>query len=173
MHTLAVWHDFPEPTPESEVVITFCESTSCLMTDLLLLHTASAWALTGLIWTIQLVHYPLFAEVAEARFRAFEESHQWRITLIVAPLMLAELGTAVLLLWLGYADRWFVAALFPLALIWLSTAMIQVPLHNQLARGFDTQAHRKLVRSNWLRTLSWSARGLLLLVCLRGIPSVT
>lgn len=136
------------------------------MNDLLLLHGAAAWALTGLIWTIQLVHYPMFSEVAPERFRAFEEAHQWRVTLIVAPLMLGEAGTAALLLWLGFADPWFLVSLPPLALIWVSTALIQVPLHNRLALGFDAAAHQKLVRGNWIRTVSWTARGLLLLPCL-------
>jgi hypothetical protein len=26
-------------------------------------HNASTWALVGLIWTIQLAHYPLFANI--------------------------------------------------------------------------------------------------------------
>ena len=27
------------------------------------IHNAATWALVGLIWTIQLAHYPLFAQV--------------------------------------------------------------------------------------------------------------
>lgn len=141
------------------------------MNDLLLLHGAAAWALTGLIWTIQLVHYPLFSEVAKERFRAFEEAHQRRITLIVAPLMLGEVGSAALLLLRGFGDPWFLTSLLPLGIIWLSTALLQVPLHSRLARGFEPSAHQRLVRSNWLRTVSWTARSLLLLACIRGISS--
>ena len=40
---------------------------------------------------------------------------------------------------------------------------LQVPSHEKLLRAFDRAAHQFLVRSNWLRTLLWSARALLLL----------
>jgi hypothetical protein len=43
---------------------------------------------------------------------------------------------------------------------------LQVPLHTRLARGFDPAAHRQLVRTNWLRTLAWTLRALLLLPAL-------
>jgi hypothetical protein len=51
-----------------------------------------------------------------------------------------------------------------LAAIWLSTFGLQVPLHRRLELGFDDDAHAALVRTNWIRTLAWTARGLLLLV---------
>jgi len=46
---------------------------------------------------------------------------------------------------------------------WLSTALLQVPRHRQLARGFDARAHAFLVRSNVVRTAAWTARGALCL----------
>jgi hypothetical protein len=55
------------------------------------------------------------------------------------------------------------------ALVWLSTAFVQVPLHARLSAGFDTRAHRRLVATNWVRTLSWTARGLLALWMVGGI----
>jgi hypothetical protein len=48
--------------------------------------------------------------------------------------------------------------------IWLSTALIQLPRHLQLSTGFDAAVHRGLVVSNWLRTILWTARGILALV---------
>ena len=33
------------------------------MSALLAAHAAATWALVGLIWTVQVVHYPLFALV--------------------------------------------------------------------------------------------------------------
>jgi hypothetical protein len=38
-----------------------------------------------------------------------------------------------------------------------------VPQHAVLARGFDADAHASLVTTNWVRTVAWSARGLMLL----------
>ena len=46
-----------------------------------------------------------------------------------------------------------------LAVIWISTAAVQVPLHGRLEREFTPEAHRMLVRTNWVRTAAWTARG--------------
>ncbi|WP_425147749.1 hypothetical protein [Deinococcus sp.] len=128
---------------------------------LLILHAALTWALLGLILTIQLVHYPLFSQVSEATWPAYEREHQTRITVLVGPLMLAELLSAVWLLlrpppavpvwslWLGLAL---------LAVIWVSTGLVQSPLHGRLSRAFDAHLHARLLYSNWLRTLCWAFR---------------
>ena len=55
------------------------------------------------------------------------------------------------------------AGLALLAVIWLSTALVQVPLHRRLQGGFDAAAHRRLVRTNWLRTAAWTLRAALAL----------
>jgi hypothetical protein len=69
---------------------------------LFLLQLAATLAMTGLIWFVQLVHYPLFGRVGPADFAQYLLSHQHRTTLIVAPLMLGEAGTAV---FSGYDPR--------------------------------------------------------------------
>jgi hypothetical protein len=51
--------------------------------------------------------------------------------------------------------------------IWLSTALLQVPLHNLLARGLDREAVARLVQTNWIRTAAWSARAVVSLALLR------
>ena len=131
---------------------------------LLLVQIASTLVLVGLIWTIQLVHYPLFDRVDAERFEDFHRQHSQRISWLVVPLMLAEAATAALLLvWRPAAvpapSAWLGAVL--LAVVWLSTALLQVPQHGVLGDGFDAGAHRLLVTSNWLRTAAWSARGAL------------
>ena len=118
----------------------------------------------GLIWTIQLVHYPLFSEVGSAGFVAYHRQHTRRITWVVAPLMFAELVTTGVLLFWGSRELWLLASLVPLGFNWVSTALVQIPLHNQLALGFDLSVHRKLVATNWWRTIAWSLRGVCLLV---------
>lgn len=124
-------------------------------------HLAATWGLVGLIWTIQCVHYPLFSRVGRESFPAYHRSHTRLITWIVAPLMAAELLTAAAL-WMGPCSPLFFWSLPPLAFNWLSTACIQIPLHNRLARGFDARTHSLLVLSNIPRTLAWTARGILL-----------
>ena len=130
------------------------------------MHLLATLAMLGAIWVVQVVHYPLFAGVGEAGWAAYEASHQSRITLVVGPLMVLELATAV---WL-VADRppalppWSVllgAAL--VGVVWVSTAFVQVPLHNALGGAFDGDAHARLVTTNWIRTAAWTVRGGLVL----------
>lgn len=140
----------------------------------LLLHLVVTAFLCGLIWVVQLVHYPLFDRVDRAGFAAFEAEHARRITWIVAPAMGLEALTALWLLvqaWRGGAVIEFpmaAANLLMIGLVWLSTATMQVPAHATLSGGFDADAHRTLVVSNWIRTILWTARtGGLLLVTAR------
>lgn len=125
---------------------------------------AVSWYLTGLIWTIQVVHYPLFDLVGAASFVTYEAAHTVRITAIVGPAMLLECGLA---LWfalvppaIGPRWTWQLGAGL-VGLIWVSTGFLQVPMHDQLARGFSTETHGALVLTNWIRTVSWTIRSLL------------
>jgi hypothetical protein len=131
--------------------------------EIWLIHVAATLFLVGLIWTIQVVHYPLFAEVGAEQFHRYEQRHTQLITWIVGPMMLVEAITcgALFLIrppFLSVAGMTFSFVL--LLVIWLSTAFVQIPCHEQLGRGFDSSAHRRLVRTNWLRTIAWSLRGL-------------
>jgi len=129
---------------------------------LLLVHALATWWMAGVIWMVQLVHYPLMALVSEAYWREYEAQHRRRITFVVMPAMLLELASAC---WIaahqlaGDGPAW--SGLLGLALVlalWLSTFLVQTPLHMRLSQSFDADDHARLVRSNWLRTLAWSAR---------------
>lgn len=135
---------------------------------MLLVNLASTLFLTGLIWLVQLVHYPLFAQVGSAEFVNYENMHRRMITPLVGPMMLLELGTAVGLLVRRpeTIPTWAAWTGFGLAVvIWLSTALLQVPEHDVLSNGFDTAAYQRLVSTNWWRTAAWSLRSLLMLWC--------
>jgi hypothetical protein len=135
------------------------------MVGVLTVHVGATWFMTGVIWFVQLVHYPLFAAAAGPSFAAYHRLHLSLVTWIVAPAMLVELATGLLLAWApppGLSSWTTTAGLLLLAFIWLSTAFVQVPGHNRLRQGFDAAAHRRLVASNWIRTIAWSARALIL-----------
>ncbi len=133
---------------------------------LLLVHAGATWTMVGVIWVMQLVHYPLFAQVGPETYATYQTLHMQRITWIVGPVMLVELATAGLLA-AGYAalvpsvQVW--TGLGLLALIWVSTGLVQAPLHGLLTDGFNARWHNWLVRSNWLRTVAWTVRGILAL----------
>ena len=127
------------------------------------LHLASTLALVGLIWTIQLVHYPLMARVG-ADFVAYHSAHCARIAWLVAPLMGPEALTSVLLLAprpAGVSATWAWVGIGLVALIWIATALLSVPEHSRLQQGFDAAAVERLVRTNWIRTIAWTVRGVL------------
>lgn len=137
------------------------------LTRLVLLgQLASTLYMTGLIWFVQVVHYPLFASVGGPAFPPYEQRHTALTTWVVGPPMLIEGLTAALLLWHRPAG-------VPPALIWvglalvavntLSTAFLQVPCHEALSAGFDAAVHQRLVVTNWIRTAAWSLRGGLVL----------
>ncbi len=143
------------------------------LADLILLQAIATWFMTGVIWFVQIVHYPLMARVGRPEWLSYERSHQRLTSYVVAPAMLIEVVSAAVVLVLahggdGNADSlsrlqtiaaWLSAGL--LVVIWGSTFALQVPLHEKLSREFDTPSHRRLVRTNWLRTGAWSARAVL------------
>ncbi len=131
----------------------------------LIVHAFSTIAMTGVIWFVQIVHYPLFARVAAEGFAAYEYEHAKLTGFVVMPLMLAELATALALATVlrpAGVPAWIMWAGFALVgVIWLSTFLVQVPQHEILSRGFDAKAHRFLVDSNWIRTVAWTLRSAL------------
>ena len=126
---------------------------------LLLVNAAATFFMVGVIWFVQVVHYPLFACVGEAAFSEYERHHARRTSWVVAMPMLVELGTTIAtVLAVGGALAW--CGLGLLAAAWVSTGLWQVPAHRRLEGGFDAVTYRRLLKTNWVRTLAWSARGI-------------
>ncbi|MEQ9097414.1 MAG: hypothetical protein RIE32_14250 [Phycisphaerales bacterium] len=136
-----------------------------------LVHAAATWFMAGLIWFVQVVHYPLFPGVGDAGWNDYSRRHQRLTTLVVGPAMLVELICAGLLLAMR-PGVFTIAGAILLGLVWASTFFIQVPLHARLERGHDaaTRARlfRGLVATNWARTFLWTARGVIALLLLGG-----
>ena len=129
---------------------------------LLLVHVAATLFMVGLIWFVQIVHYPLFGSVGQAEFPGYEQAHVQRTSWVVIPAMLIELITAMILVVVpppGVADWLPIVGLVLLGVIGASTQFLQVPCHARLTIQFDTATHRWLVRSNWVRTVAWTLRG--------------
>jgi hypothetical protein len=131
-----------------------------MKTIVVTLFLLSTGAMTGLIWFVQIVHYPLFQSVGREVFTAYEQAHKALTTMVVAPLMLTELVTSVILLTISnpFNRTFLLANLVLLGIIWLSTAFIQVPLHGRLSTEFNTSNVDMLVKSNWIRTIAWTIR---------------
>lgn len=135
-----------------------------------LLHFFVTASLTGLIWVIQVVHYPSFKWIAASDYVSYAVFHTTRITYVVAPLMLAELFLTLRLFFFKDIPLPLVWSAVALTLIvWASTVFIQVPLHGVLASQKDLVAIERLVSSNWIRTVAWTLKATVLGWILLGV----
>ena len=132
------------------------------MTVVFLIHYSLCCFMTGLIWLVQLVHYPSFNFINNQKNLDFHDFHCKNITLIVAPTMITELGSGVLLYYI-YTDNLILLVNIALLLaIWVSTFLLQVKIHDRLSEKFDSLLISKLVKTNWIRTIAWTLRAIIL-----------
>jgi uncharacterized membrane protein len=128
---------------------------------LLTIHLAATAAMAGLIWFVQVNHYPLFDRVGPDRFVDYEQDHQRLTSWVVGPFMAVE-GVTALLIAATERDTvgttLVIEGLVLLAVIHASTVFLQVPAHTRLSSGYDRAVVRRLVVTNWIRTIGWSAR---------------
>ncbi|MGC6456256.1 MAG: hypothetical protein ACON39_02840 [Coraliomargaritaceae bacterium] len=113
--------------------------------------------LVVLIWMVQRIVYPSFLEIREDRLQVWHARYMPAIGSIVGPLMLLQV--AVILLQVVRLGRGvdLVSAILVLA-IWVSTAVFSVPCHRKIEHGQgDPEVLRRLVVTNWPRTILWSA----------------
>jgi hypothetical protein len=94
-------------------------------------------------------------------FVAFELMHRTRATAVLAVLAPIEIvATVGVVLVVEDVSAWLaVGSAVLLVAIWSSTLLFFAPLHMRLSTGFDPAVHRRLVSTNWLRTVAWSLRG--------------
>jgi hypothetical protein len=147
--------------------------TPALELSLLLVHLTSTTLMAGIIWTVQLVHYPLMALVGSDRFVAYEAAHAPRMAgVVLLPWAAQGISTA----WLvvarpaGVAPGLIVAAALAAATTVVVTAVFSLPAHRRLADGFDAAVHTRLVRTNWLRTAAWSTHAVIALIIVAALP---
>ena len=126
--------------------------------DLNYWNQAISWGLFVLIWVVQLVHYPSFQYIDKDKFAAFHQHHTKRISIIVLPLMVLELGLAGVLSISSNFHWHYVVPLILVLLIWASTFLLQVPEHNKLAIRKNSEVVNRLVQTNWLRTILWTLK---------------
>ena len=140
------------------------------MIDLVLLANFVATAvMTGVIWFVQWVHYPLLATVPVDRAVETAVEHQRRTGQVLALPMAAE-GVTTFWLLVSRPDAvslvlpWLGAVLLAVALG--STVFLSVPLHSKMATNPTSDVGRRLVVTNWPRTIAWSARAVVCTVML-------
>lgn len=128
---------------------------------ILLIALSVSFYMLGVIWIIQLLQYPQFGEFHPSVFSKVHQKHTAAMGLLVGFPMICELLSA---LWLSYFHPTQIIH-FNLAivtLLWILTFSVSVPLHSKLTHGFDSTAAQKLTRTNWLRTILWTAKAILI-----------
>jgi hypothetical protein len=134
------------------------------------IYCAATYSMTGLIWLVQLVHYPTYRFIEEKEFAKFQKFHVRTITFIVGPVMMLELFSISLLLGIGLltseetlmikiTEIWIQFILT--FVIWISTVIFSIPLHHLLEQKKDLTIIRRLVLTNWPRTIFWSIKSVL------------
>jgi hypothetical protein len=127
---------------------------------ILIIHFYATLFMTGLIWLIQIVHYPSYNFIDLNRFIEFQKFHQNSITLIVMPLMTLELLSAIFLA--STKQKLFVLNLIGVIAIWITTFFYSVKYHQLLEISFNQEALSLLISTNWIRTFLWTTRSFIL-----------
>lgn len=122
----------------------------------------SSLMMTGIVWFVQIIHYPLMSLVGHAEFQRYEQQHTRLAGMLIAPIMLVELVTTILV-FSNAINAASIALIALLAIIWLSTFFIQVPLHRKLSVSYNNAHHAQLVRTNWVRTIAWTIKSSIML----------
>ena len=133
----------------------------------LIANLVASCVMTGVIWFVQHVHYPLLAQVEMGQAVAVAEEHQRRTGHVVAlPMAVEGLTTLALLAQQPAGVNWFLpwigAILLAIALG--CTVFLSVPLHAKMATNPDARVGAKLVATNWPRTFAWSLRAVVCVV---------
>ena len=129
---------------------------------LLKVNFISTSIMVGVIWVIQLLHYPSFHFINDQKYIEFQHFHMQRISIIVIPAMLTELASALLLAYF-FESSLTIILLALLLGIWGITFIFFTNMHQKLTNGFDPSIVDKLVKINWSRTALWSLRLIILL----------
>ena len=128
------------------------------MSGLLLTNLLATWAMVGVIWTVQIVHYPLMAFTGPDHSAAYQQRHIRQISLLVVPLMSVE-AIAAGAVFIFQPGMLSMAGVLLLMGIWGVTGAMSVPAHDRLQFGYRREPFQLLMRSNFLRTALWTARG--------------
>ncbi len=135
-------------------------------TAALLISVAATLYMAGVNWFLQVVHHPLYDRIGRDGFAAYETAYNRLIgPVIILPSIVAILAALALLVQrpAGVPFWSVLVALALLAAAVVSTVELQAPQHAILSRGFDERAYRTLLRTQWIRTLAWTAGGIVAL----------
>lgn len=108
-----------------------------------------------LICLVQVIIYPSFDYLETENFKTWHIHYTRVISFIVVPLILLQIGVELYHALVAAEPRWWRALLIGVVLI--ATFSLSVPCHKKLqSMGKSVVIIRKLVLTNWIRTLLWT-----------------
>ena len=112
--------------------------------------------MVGVSLITHFVTYPSFKLIKSSIFSEFHKSYTNKMLLIVAPVMILELISSILLVIFDVSDNdTETGLLITLILIWFLTFFAIVPIHNKLAVNYTKDLNQKLIKYNGFRTALW------------------
>lgn len=129
-----------------------------------ILNLVLSGILMGVILMTQFISYPLLKSIPKDSFTDYHATYTGYIAPLVGPLMVFELIVISILTFQDPTNTIHIASAALVIMIWLSTFLIQVPLHNKLSKSYHAERINSLIHSNWIRTLSWTVKFALALI---------
>ena len=112
--------------------------------------------MVGVSLITHFVTYPSFRLIKSNTFSEFHKSYTKKMLFIVAPVMILELISSLLLVIFDISDNHTeIGLLITLILIWFLTFFTIVPIHNKLTVNYNKDLNQKLIKLNGLRTILW------------------
>ncbi len=130
------------------------------MKNLLLLNFFITSFMFGLILTTQIVSYPLFLKVKSKNFANYHSFYVNRISFVVIPVMLIEFFLSILLISIN-SSYLIIFNFVLILLIFLTTYLIQVPIHNNIKLESNKLLLNRLINTNWIRTIFWFLKSII------------
>jgi hypothetical protein len=127
----------------------------------MMFNLALNWGLLILIWLVQVIIYPGFHRIPPDIFIDYHRWYVSRISFIVLPLMISEMGMTGWWLLVAGTPGAIISTIL-VVIIWSSTFLLQVPIHNRLKSGKEEVLIRHLVTTNWIRTIAWSLKSVVI-----------
>ena len=119
--------------------------------------------LLGIIMMTQFINYPLLKSYNE-NFHTIHQNYMKRMGYVVGPIMVLEFLIISFLFLLNFENKVTTAMFLITCLIWVSTFLIQVPIHQSLTYRKEKKLIQRLIKTNWIRTMLWSMKLVLSLI---------
>lgn len=128
------------------------------MPELSEIHSLIDFGIVVVLWLVQIIIYPSFLRIDSRQLVDWHRSYTFRVSFVIMPLMLGQLGLAILGA-IGEGAVLIDFVVLALVLIcWSLTFFVSVPIHRAIdAVNLSQKTLQALVRTNWPRTILWTA----------------